>query len=245
MRNRRAAVSLTRAGHTFRIEARRALDALDHAERIGRAAARLEAGALTIGYVFTAGINGVLAEALRALRERRPLIEVTPVPMETPEQIAAIAEGRIDLGLIRPRDTYPANVRVRPVHEETLLLLHGSPHRLSGLADLRRADLRDERFIIPQFGERNGLTKAVGDLLVEEHGQLAPLATGDFISAINMAAAGLGVVLAPRSLGGLKIADVRARPIVDFTGTIEMALAWRDGDVSRIADILFEGVPTG
>jgi len=237
-RNRRAAVTLTRPGEAFLLEAKQALTALDRAERIGRASARLEAGSLRFGYVFTAGINGMLTRGLRTLRDKLPLLDVTPIPMETPEQIAGIASGAIDLGLIRPRIEYPANVRSRVVHREELILLHGHDHAMARLPQLSRNDVHGERFIIPQMGGGTGLTKAVHDLIADDPYRLPPVSTTDFVSAINMAAAGLGVVLAPRCLERLDVAGLRARTIAGFAEGIEMAVAWREGELSSIADLL-------
>lgn len=51
-RNKRAAVTLTKAGASFLTEARLVLQGFEKAERIGRLAGRGAAGPMNLGYVF-------------------------------------------------------------------------------------------------------------------------------------------------------------------------------------------------
>ena len=61
------------------------------------------------------------------------------------------------------------------------------------------------------------------------------LDTGDFLTAANLAAAGFGVVLAPRSLSHLALAGIVFREISDYDGSVDLALAWRS-DVTEVAE---------
>src|SRR5258708_11469170 len=53
-RNKRAAITLTNAGDVFLLEAKAALRQLERADRIGRLAARGEAGHVALGYIRSA-----------------------------------------------------------------------------------------------------------------------------------------------------------------------------------------------
>jgi len=227
-RGRKTAVHLTPLGETFLVEAKAALHQLDRAERIGRNAALGEAGAAKLSYVFSAALSGTLGRALRALSERLPMLEVTPFPLETPEQLKALTEARVDAGLLRPQARYPRGISAAVVHREPLLLALTDRHPLAARATVQAADLAGESFIVPQMTRSMGLGLLVEDL-AKVGGFPAPpiLDASDYVTAASMASAGFGVVLAPRSLSNLAIDGIAYRPIADYTGSVELALAWR------------------
>ncbi len=227
MRNKRAAVQLTDVGRHFLIEARDVLEHLSRAESIGRAMARGEAGSMALGYIFSAVTSGVLPQLLALIRRTMPLVEVQPRQAETPDQIVAVAERRLDVGIVRTRPSYPAGVEAVTVVDEPLLLLVATVHQLADLPVVPAAALASQTFLLPQFNERVGLVETV-ERLAAASGFAMPgiVRTSDFISAASMAAAGYGVVLAPASLIRSGIAGLTARPIEGFTDRIDTALIW-------------------
>lgn len=238
-RGKRAAVRLTPLGSTFLVEARKAVAQLDRAERVGRRAAQGEAGPARICYVFSAALNGTLAQALEAVRRDLPLIALSAFPLETPEQLRAIADAQVDAGFLRPQDRYPEGVNARVVHREALLLAMGREHPLAALSTIRARDLAAETFIVPQVARSMGLSRLVGELAAVGSFRVhESLDASDFMTAACMSAAGYGVVLAPRSLAKLAIDDVVYRPIADFDGAVELALAWRGSPSPLVETIL-------
>jgi DNA-binding transcriptional LysR family regulator len=245
-RGRRAAVTLTRAGTIFLEEARGSIERLDQAERIGRLAGRGEAGPIRIGYVFSAAMCGLLARALRALGERLPLIEATPVLMETPEQLQAVADGRIDFGLVRPRPLYPAGIETHQLHREGLTLALAGDHPLTAAPHVAAGALAAERFILPQFHEQVGLVDTLAALARFggfEPGQL--IRTNDFVTAVSMAAAGQGVALVPRSLASLALPHVAYRQVEGFAETVDLVLAFRSDTLLTGAAAVLRGLSEG
>ncbi len=228
-RRKRAPVRLTDVGELFLVEAREALDRLMRAETVGRAAARGEAGRIALGYIFSAVASGVLPRLLTSIRREMPMLAMVPRMTETPEQIRAIAERRIDVALVRPRPAYPAGVRAMTVHDEPLLLLLGRDHPLAALDTVPADALGSQTFLLPQFNERVGFRENVERLAaVGGSGMPETVHTGDFITAASMAAAGYGVVLAPASIARLGVESLVARPIDGFAERIETALLWHD-----------------
>lgn len=227
-RGRRAAVALTAAGRTFHDEALATIRQLDRAERIGRLAGRGAAGNATLGYVFSAAVNGVLARALGAIRAVLPDVTLSATPLETPEQVAALLEARIDMGFLRPRPVYPPGINARIIYREPLLLALSSGHRLATMESITAADLANETFIIPQVSANMGLLASVTALAkVGGFSLKPPLNTGDFVTAANLAAAHYGIVLAPKSLANVGIPGMKYREIARYDGTVDLALAWR------------------
>jgi DNA-binding transcriptional LysR family regulator len=227
-RGRRTAVTLTPAGETFRLQAEAVLRRLAEAERIGRLACGGAAGTAAIGYVFSAAMTGLLSRLMADAAERFPDLTLTASPMDTPEQMAALADGRLDAGLVRPRPHYPDGIAARIVHREPLLVALAETHPLAQAASLTAGDLHDEAFIIPQFSEATGLADALARLASVGRFALPPTReVNDFVTAAGLAAAGLGVVLAPTSLARLALPGLAFCRLTDFQGVIELAFAWR------------------
>jgi DNA-binding transcriptional LysR family regulator len=231
LRKGRSAVRLTRAGETFAKETRAALRQLERAERLGRLAGQGAAGPLTIGYIFSAAMAGVLPRVLSVAREEFPGLEIKPQLMETPEQLAAVSEGRVGLGFIRPRLTYPAGIAWQVVHREGALVAIASGHPLAECPSLAIADLVDETLILPRFADESGI--------IENHLQFSSklsssgksiISTRDYVTAASLAAGGYGVVLAPVSLSNLGMKGLTFRPLLDFDEQLEILAIWRSGE---------------
>lgn len=237
-RGRRAAVTLTPAGRTFLTEARATVAQAERAERIGRMAGRGEAGQARIGYVLSAALSGLLPARLAAIRQALPLIEIEAVPMETPEQIAAIADGRLDLGFIRPRAAYPAGVSACILHREAMLIALPAADPLAERPRLTAAQLADATFIFPQFGDSDGFSDAIARLAAR--GGFTPratLATRDFVTALSLCAAGYGVVLTPLCMTKLALEGVVFRPLTDHRDEAHLAMLWSQGTSPRLRDV--------
>ena len=237
-RTNRRAIVLTRTGELFLDEARSTLARIETATRIGRSLARGETGPLRVGYVFSAAMTGLVTRIARRLAETHPGLDLRLSLMETPDQLVALAEGRLDLALTRPRPSYPAGTEALTVHHEGVVLAYRAGQRFDRLHNIAAADLAGETFIVPQFGETVGLIEHVRSLGRKGGFAAATIRTPDYISAVSLAAAGLGLVLAPASLQRLGFEGVAFRPIVDFSVDFELMLVRRAVVAPGLTDAL-------
>ncbi|MFI6866616.1 LysR family transcriptional regulator [Nocardia sp. NPDC050406] len=99
VRNTRS-VELTTAGAALAESAPPALAALDRAWDTARRAGAGELGTLRIGYSISTGAETAPALVDRLIRAS-PGLEVSAVPMATPEISPAVADGRLDAGITR------------------------------------------------------------------------------------------------------------------------------------------------
>jgi DNA-binding transcriptional LysR family regulator len=234
-RARRSAVTLTEAGSALLGEAELALQQLARAETTARRAARGEIGRIDVGYVVSAALCGMLSRSLQRFRTQRPDVQVQLVPMETPRQLEALRTGLLDVGFLRPRPAYPAEVRASVVHRDSLLLAVAGEHPLARRR-VTLAALAREAFIVPQFDESAGFAEQLAAL--GARGAFEPRIAHrvrDFVAALAMAAAGYGVVLAPASLEAITLGNVAFRSIEGYQGSAELALARRSNAMSTAA----------
>src|SRR5882672_6413377 len=200
-RRKRAAVSLTEAGRQFLSEAVAAIRQLEKAEQVGQLAARGKLGQIEVGYVTSAAMSRTLPTLLREYRRSHPAVQLRLTAMETPRQLDALAEGRLDAGLIRPRPSYAAGVMAHVIHREALCVALAADHPLACHTALQAADLGDEAFIVPLVGESSGFASQLDRLATAGKFAIRIVHdTGDFVAALSMAVGGYGVVLVPDSM---------------------------------------------
>jgi DNA-binding transcriptional LysR family regulator len=229
-RCKRAAVSLTEAGRLFLSEAVAAIHQLERAEQVGRLAARGELGQIEVGYVTSVAMNRILPSLLREYRRSHPAVQLRLMAMETPRQLDALAEGRLDAALIRPRPSYAAGVAARVIHREALCVALAADHPLASSLTLQAADLGNEAFIVPHvatFGSHLERLAAAGRFPIKVVHDV-----GDFVTALSMAAAGFGVAMAPESMCGLGFPEIVFRTLADFAEKVELAVAFRTSEPS-------------
>lgn len=240
-RGKRNRVYLTRAGELFLPEARGGLAALERTGQLGRMFARGEAGPVRIGFVFSAIMTGVLPRMIRALRTRLPDIEVQPTFLETPEQLSAVQDGRIDFGIVRPRPTYPEDVLASVIHSEGVVVAMSADHPLAGQSVIRARDIAVDRVIVPQFHEEVGLIDIIKDVAKAASASVPEIVrTADFITAAGLAAAGMGLVVAPRSLTRLALEGLCYRDVSDYKAVLELVLIRRADAPAAVRDLLLE-----
>lgn len=149
----------------------------------------------------------------RTWRERfaRDPLELVPVSEE--EQEERIREGTLDMALVRlPVDR--EGLHLIPLYEELPVAVMGSEHLLTLADEVTTADLVDEQLVLP---DRSGWTP--------EADQLAwpPMTVKD---AVEVVAAGTGVVILPMSIARLhNRKDVTHRVVTDLPATT-VGLAW-------------------
>ena len=230
-RGKRSAVALTEAGVLFLVEARRALEQVERAEAAGRRAGRGELGHVAIGYVPSAAVSGVLSSAVRAYRAQRSDVILQLDEMESPKQLAAIVESRLDVGFIRARKDYPDGVSATVIKQKRLLLALPADHRLAQAREvevLKIEALSEETLILPQFEEHEGFTDYVTDFVAAVQPmpeQVYPVR--GLPTALSLVGAGVGVALVTESWRSFAMANVVYRGIVDFERVVDMVLAHR------------------
>lgn len=121
------AVRLTDAGRAFEPDARAVLSHLGRARRSARDAVEGHVGSLDVGFNFPAG-HHVLPATLRRLRQEHPGVRINLEEQRSGPQLTALAQGRLDVGLVYGRPTAP-DIRSQHLMALRLCALVGPTHR--------------------------------------------------------------------------------------------------------------------
>jgi DNA-binding transcriptional LysR family regulator len=224
-------------------EASAGVQQLDRAITASQQTARGEIGRISIGYVTSAALTGVLTRVLDKFRVHHPEVTVRLTAMDTPSQLAALHDGALDVGFLRPRTIYPAGIIARIVHREAMLLALCTNHPLIA----KRFELKHlarETFIIPQFDENTGFAEQLAQLAAD--GGFEPKNTvhvQDFLTAITLAASGYGVVPVPKCMLSITMRNLQFRAIHGYRGSAELAAAYNPRNASLAVQAFVRDLP--
>ncbi|GAA4789029.1 hypothetical protein GCM10023329_45390 [Streptomyces sanyensis] len=162
-------------------------------------------------------VPGVVpAKWVRIWNERRPGVPLVLVPTAAADAEELLRAGGADAGLLRlpvDRDVLSAI----PLYTETTVVIVPKDHVATAVAELAAEDLSDELVLHP-LDDTLGWEQPPGRPAIER-----PATTGD---AVQLVAAGVGVLVAPQSLARLHHRrDLTYRPVsgVPQSG---VALSW-------------------
>ncbi|GCE50832.1 LysR family transcriptional regulator [Thermosporothrix hazakensis] len=218
-------VMLTEAGAAFRKEALKALAQVEHAAEVARRTARGEVGQLNIGFVGTASYT--LPRLFKRFREQYPDVALTLRELTTSQQVQALCEQQLHLGVLRPPVQEPS-LQVEIFHREALIVALPEGHRLAPRAALALSELADEPFVLFPRQQGPGLYDTIINLCQQAgfHPRVAQEAIR-METHVGLVAAGFGVSLVPASLQQLQQDGVLYKELQEPSPTIALAFAWR------------------
>ena len=206
---------LTPAGKLLYPQARQILARMDDVETMMKAAAVSEKRRLVIGFVAST-IYARLPELIREFRRTAQNTELVLVESTTLDQIAALKEGRIDIGFGRIRFDDPA-VRRIVLREENLVAAFSVDHPLAAQkGPVSLQDLAGEPQIIYPRAPRPSYADQVLSLL-RDHAIEPRVAheARELQVAIGLVAAGEGIAIVPESVRYARSRDVMFRDLVE------------------------------
>lgn len=225
-------IVLTEAGRVFYRRCIALLTAADEAIDSARMADRGELGSLSLGFTGSATYD-LMPNLVRAYRERNPQVELSlRSEMLTPDQVQALLDGTLSVGLLRP-PVRADGIVVEHLRNEPLVVVLPVQHRMATRTAIDLRDLADEPFIgyralstmsdtLHACCEQAGFRPAVQQHVAETS------------TLVALVAAGLGVALAPESVRHLRMNGVTYRPLRTPKATVPLALAYRSDSVGPL-----------
>jgi DNA-binding transcriptional LysR family regulator len=140
-------LKLTAAGDAYLAEARDILARVDAANRLARRIADGVQGHLRLGFVENAAWSGIVSHALNAFEQATPHVALELTPMNTPEQLDAIAAGRLDGGFCYRVGALPEGITSTPVLEQNVVLAVPEAWPLGSAESIPASELTGKPFI--------------------------------------------------------------------------------------------------
>lgn len=218
-------VRLTEAGRLFLGKTRLALSQMDEAVTLARLAASGARGRLSIGTIQSA-LYLRLGEAVLTFKQMHPEIEVSLTHIGSPDQIQAVIEGRLDVGIVRP-SLPQATLQFDILTREGFAVAAPLDHPVMQQKSVALASLADESFIdylsatgdvFPQFVAPYCRRAGFEPRFVAE--------TNNTTTTLCLVAARMGIAIVPAWLANIVPHGIGCRPIPEIPAMIELAAAY-------------------
>lgn len=221
-------VNLTLAGAAFLEEAR---DVLKTMEAIGTRAQRVAEGLegqLSVGCVGSATYS-LLPQFARALRTRLPHVEVTfRGEMLAPDQVTALRDGTLDLGLMRPSIGMAGELRTAVLREDRLLVAVPADHPFAQRTHIEVKDLENEN-LVSHEGRSGSAMRQMVTRMCDDAGFQARVVqeVAETSTLLTFVAAGLGIAVVPEPTASLGVPGVAHIPLSNAK-PVQLVAATRD-----------------
>lgn len=218
-------VELTQEGVVLSLYARRLMH---DAEQLRSLAERLrggEEGTLRLGVVGTS-LLGELPALMRTIRAHMPLVTFQLEEIESGDQVKALLEHRIDVGVLRP-PVEADSLELFPLSEEALVAAIPSDHPLAQRPLIRVADLKDEPFILFPRPLGEGLYDAVVSACASAgYSPRIIHETDRMQTVVGLVATGAGVSIVPECVMRVSLPGVAYVSLGDSAPKSALSFAW-------------------
>lgn len=244
----RRKVALTPAGRLFLDHAYKILSDVQRATREVRKVNAGEAGRLSVGFIHSSTF-GLTPQILRRFRSRYPDVELELSEMTMAQQLTALQERSIDVGILRPPIS-DLRLASHTLRDERFVLAVPEGHALSATGSVKLQMLMEEEFVL--FSQqRSPLFHSRVIAMCEQAGfvpRVAQQAT-QIHTIIGLVSAGMGVSIVPEVARNLHAPDVQFVEIADNPPPVQVVLAWRRADESPVlkafTELTVRSFPTG
>nr|WP_257626921.1 LysR family transcriptional regulator [Pseudomonas sp. Xaverov 259] len=220
---------LTAAGEAFYPRARNLLNDLLKASEMATQVGNGQLGTLRLSHSSTVPMSGPLLQGISTWLQRCPGVTMDIVKLSSEAQLEEIADGRLDVGLLRlPVLRQREGVRVAPLYSEQLVLAVPPNHPLAGSdTPVELAQLKDEAFISIPHPQRGGLSYLSAELCMRAgFFPKAARVMSRKTTQLQLIQAGFGIALLPKSMQDIAPSNLQFLPLADPDCLSTVALAY-------------------
>lgn len=226
-------VRLTESGVLFLEETHQILEHVDRAALLARTGRGRGTERIRVGFGYWTDLTK-LCKAVKRFDESHPNATVELHSMSVPQQIAALREGRIDVGFVRPPVSDP-ELESEFLLSEPLVVAVPKSHRLASQKRVPLSALKEENIItasretLPFFYDVTLKLFHDAGFVPKVHHEV-----GYPTMVLGLVGTGVGVSLVPTSIRNLQSAGVVFVPLQQSSRILETVLAWRRSAVLPI-----------
>ncbi len=221
----RRAIQLTAAGRAFLTRARRMLTLAEQAAEAAREASREQRGDLHVGYSHITD-PAILLPIRANFARLLPGVKVHLLVDDPRSLSAGLLSGKIDVAFLVRHPLDPA-LCYESLPAEPVIVALPEGHRLAGRISVALSELADEGFLPPPSSQSPVLHEKFIEHCVR-NGFRPRLAheSPHLQATLALVAAGAGVSVMPRFMGGTPPPGVRYVPLNGSLATLEVGFAW-------------------
>jgi DNA-binding transcriptional LysR family regulator len=229
-------VAITPVGARFRDHAQSILDQLDRGVDEIKEIVSGEAGRLRIGFTIASSLLLFFPQIIRSYSARYPKVDLKLFDLSSQQQITALQDRDIDVGLLRSPDIRPrGDIHFTELLQDPLVVAMHDEHPLSQRDEIRIEDLRGEPMIFypRKFGV--GIYEQLFQLC--SRAGFAPNVVQEVresATIISFAASGLGIAVVPSELRCIHVPHIIFKPLTDKGAMTHLLMASRAGEASNL-----------
>jgi DNA-binding transcriptional LysR family regulator len=223
-------VALTQVGKQFLEEARATLQQADHAELVGRQAARGDLGSIAVGYVLSASCGGLVSPAVIRFKKSHPNVSFHLRKMETIPQMKALVEGALDVGFTREPERYPTGLTGFLIDRQSFYLAVPEGHRLASCDDIAPEALVGEPFVAMTLDMEMGFWSNLRAVTPPGTSMQIAARVPDALSVLTAVSAGIGLGVLSGSLTRISVPGVVFRKITQTNRYSDHAVVYRKNE---------------
>ncbi|HXJ15354.1 MAG TPA: LysR family transcriptional regulator [Candidatus Limnocylindrales bacterium] len=229
-------IELTPAGRAFLEHARMALAQAEAAGEAARRVAHPAKPSFVMGFLTGHELTW-MPEALQALRDELPNVDVVISSNYSPRLADALTKGKVDAAFLRREESAPELAYELVVKEPLVVVLPGD-HRLAALKAISPTDLVGQTFVT--VSDTAPVLRAVIDdyLKRSETGITAAHEADNVTMGISLIMSTRGVGLLPAYAQNFLPSSVTSRPLKGDTPTVDLVLGYRKSNQSPILKLL-------
>jgi len=236
----------TAAGDAFLARARRALAEMSGAVADAGRAARGETGRLRMGFIGSALLEP-LPGVLSRFRRARPNVRLDLREMGSPESVAALVAGELDVAVGRggPRGAGAEGLVTVPIGTDELVAVVSRAHPYAGLRAISLDQLAGEGLIVSPPDQEPAVGARLRALFPATPSPLDTATSArDIHTIIGLAACGVGVGLGPTRMRQLARDDIWFCDVTPAVRLPDLQLSFRAADRSPVLAAFLDVVRT-
>lgn len=227
---------LTGPGRVFLEHVQDIMARVEKAQSDARLAAGARIGTLRVGWTSSGDFISFMPQAIHRFRQENPGVKVKLTEMISYDQIAAVANGDLDVGIMRRPEKEPDDtLTLEEVWRDRLVLAVRSEDPLAKRRSVTIEELADQTFVSYSSDSGVGLNYVLHSLCrgcgfvprVAQEGSSTSIALG-------LVSAGTGIALVPSMLRMLQIRGLSFVPIDSEDATCAMCTLHRSASTDPL-----------